>query len=55
MPARNRYALVKICELTDLELANLLEQYDAALNTERGVEEIAEVLRDLLREKEVIE
>ena len=43
-----RYALVKIAELTDIELAEALNTYDAAFSTENSVEEIAELLKTLL-------
>ena len=43
-----RYALVKIEELTDLELAEMLNEYDAAFSTENSAEEIAELIRSLL-------
>ncbi len=43
-----RYALVKIAELTDIELAEALNTYDAAFSTENNIEEIARLIKALL-------
>ena len=49
MPARKTYALVKIAELTDLELALALDEYDAAFSVETSTEEIADDIQALLK------
>ena len=48
MPRRT-YALVKIKKLSDLELAEALDEYDAAFAAEAGAAEIAEEIEALLR------
>ena len=45
-----RYALVKIAELDDIELAEALGEYDAAFSLSSTVQEIAELIRALLEE-----
>ncbi len=45
-----RYALVKIAELTDIELAEALGEYDAAFHSSISAEELAAHLRALLKQ-----
>ncbi len=45
-----RYALVKIAEMDDIELAEALDEYDAAFSISSSVQDIAELIRALLEE-----
>ena len=45
---KKTYALVKIVEMTEIELANALDEYDAAFSIENDVKEIADTIKDLL-------
>ncbi len=49
MPARKTYALIRIVELDDIELALALDEYDAAFSVETSTEEMADDIQALLR------